>query len=583
MKKKLISFILTFIMSISGFIPALSVNAADAADADALLLNVSGQLNWEVQFQPDELEAAKDWIKTSKEVGEEWIQKELARTTDTYKIDLLQTGLAESASLDTDSFFSVQPDGAADMDVSLANFTLTWDNGVSVVTDENGYYTLENVSAGAHTVKITQDDFILSEETVTIQSDQDIQAAPGQADEQQMNGGSAITADITISRTSADLSASIEDMAASMADSALQSALPDNAPAIAPQSYRIGEFVGRLAVFSNGVIKGTGDGSAAVNFDSKGVTYVNDDPEDLRVTCQRNNMTLEDSAMFPLNGSDCSISIGLGALANHDKSLYRVYYNSLYCWYEANPGPVQQRYCNNDDYVWIYAEDGDKTDASGRKYKQGASKNGHINCSWFNGIGHTENMHLETPLFLTVSDDTWNPSYQSQDSQAIQVETNYNYWKVISSDSSWLRPDEFRVEYDEQNYRSLVLSVDENSSASPRTGIITVFTGGGTENFDPDEADPNCVKTITVTQPGSGLGVDVDPKFWDADYQAQSKEFTVTTSYDHWFAESSDTSWLTVSPSEYHQGDPIPIDTLTLHILQNNGSTERKAVVYVRT
>lgn len=80
------------------------------------------------------------------------------------------------------------------------------------------------------------------------------------------------------------------------------------------------------------------------------------------------------SYQFITGNSDCAQSTQLGLFASQNPIGAIVYYNSLHCLNEAmdaaENNPRANEYCN------------------GKK-----KSDGHVNCSWFTGIGHTEEFH----------------------------------------------------------------------------------------------------------------------------------------------------------------------------------------------
>lgn len=79
---------------------------------------------------------------------------------------------------------------------------------------------------------------------------------------------------------------------------------------------------------------------------------------------------------FAIQNSDCSKSVKLGLIALADATgiLRATYANSIYCVIEG----MQSAIGDNAENVYC----------NGKK-KAG----GHVNCSWFNGIGHSERFH----------------------------------------------------------------------------------------------------------------------------------------------------------------------------------------------
>ncbi|SEM91095.1 hypothetical protein [Lihuaxuella thermophila] len=85
---------------------------------------------------------------------------------------------------------------------------------------------------------------------------------------------------------------------------------------------------------------------------------------------------LSNTWMFPANDSDCTRSIGLGFIYDASLGLIDSYKMSHYCVLESINSAMDAL----DSYQNIYCDGMQKSD-------------GHWNCSWFNGIGHTEELH----------------------------------------------------------------------------------------------------------------------------------------------------------------------------------------------
>ncbi len=90
------------------------------------------------------------------------------------------------------------------------------------------------------------------------------------------------------------------------------------------------------------------------------------------VGCNKHDKSIKSitATEFLKQSSDCAMSFWYGVLALYgsNDATTRYYMKSIHCYNEAL-SDRQNEYCN------------------GRK------KSGHVNCSWFNGIGHTEMFH----------------------------------------------------------------------------------------------------------------------------------------------------------------------------------------------
>ena len=133
---------------------------------------------------------------------------------------------------------------------------------------------------------------------------------------------------------------------------------------------------------------------------------------------------------------------------------------------------------------------------------------------------------------LAVSSSSLKFSSSFSLSQTFTVTSNTN-WNISKGDATW-----FTVSPTSgSSFRTITVNASANTSASPRTGTITITADGKTE-------------TISVTQEEyiPVLTVSSEPSF---SFLSYSSEMRVTvTSNTRWTVSSSASSWLTVSPSD---------------------------------
>ena len=155
---------------------------------------------------------------------------------------------------------------------------------------------------------------------------------------------------------------------------------------------------------------------------------------------------------------------------------------------------------------------------------------------------------------VSVTPTSWAPNYEAQ-SLDFTVATNGNAWKVASN-AAWLTVGAKTGTAG----ATLTATVTENKAAA-RTGKLTFTVGTATQ-------------IVTVTQ--SGAALTVTPDYWLADYQAQSRAFTVTSSAGTNWTAASSASWLKVSPTSGKSGAGF-----NASVTANTGA-ERTATITVK-
>lgn len=335
MKKIYYCKVLLFILFVTIAVPSESVFAQINDDIDH---GVEGEATITYQFDSSETEDAKGWIADSLNKGEEYIQEQIAKTDDPDKLEILNKALQASRNVNVNDMFKENEDGSSEVKVPLPNAQVTID-GKTVTTDQNGKYTIDGVDSGNQKIELTFDNEEIAQKNLNIQ-----------------DGVSDIDANVNTTVTTDDLENAAKDMSESMA---------------ATQSLRYYETykVGTKLEYKNESMQIVA---------SKNVVSCNEISKNSDKTRKiKDHLSKTDFSKFPLNNSDCAQSIGLGVLASETPALAVVYHNSIYCEVEAAQAAGRRMGANTKN---VYCD---------KKKKSG----GHYNCSWFNGIGHSERLH----------------------------------------------------------------------------------------------------------------------------------------------------------------------------------------------
>ena len=104
-----------------------------------------------------DVKSIQDWLSSSKERGERWIDKEINETIDTDKLTVLEGALYESKMIDTDRFITEKEDGTVELEIPLSLCELTFNDGTIAMTDKEGFYSYDCLSPGNHSVVVTKE------------------------------------------------------------------------------------------------------------------------------------------------------------------------------------------------------------------------------------------------------------------------------------------------------------------------------------------------------------------------------------------------------------------------------------------
>jgi len=273
----------------------------------------------------------------------------------------LKENLEKQKKLNPTRFFKDNYDGSTSMTTKLPYVQIKMGN-YTTTSDENGKFYLEGLEKGEYPLEVSFKGVVIYKSTIKIED---------------TNPSKAV--DIVINRDESEFSKSFkkmeerhenamkdennETMSDTMADmSMVTTASADDGNIYFP-TYKVGSVVewskSRLGTISIAQPVNIAKCNKAGDYTDDG-TY--------------------DTHWFPLNSSDCAQAIFLGMDYSEDPITYADYSMNYYCWLEAinndNSNSVPNIYCNGTYTM-----------------SNGESKGSHVNCSWFNGIGHTEVLH----------------------------------------------------------------------------------------------------------------------------------------------------------------------------------------------
>lgn len=286
---------------------------------------VSGSLKVTFKWEKQDVEKAKSWYDFSIMKGKEAAEKELHKTTD-YKVreDLVSVSEAFE-NQKSNRAFKDQKDGSSTLEIPLPNVDIQFGD-LKTKTDSKGNFIINGLETKTYPVVISYEGKEVYRTQLKVNKNQIL--------------------DINLSFPGNNIFKAADLMSEYMLSEENIQTASTNFPI-----YSIGTIVPG----SSG--KGTMKIVAANNI----------------VGCNKADKTIGDSANFPLNFSDCSVSIGLGTAYASNSITFMWAYMSYNCFLESlqnfGDGNEQNVYCN------------------------GKNKSGHYNCSWFNGIGCTESLH----------------------------------------------------------------------------------------------------------------------------------------------------------------------------------------------
>ncbi|WP_160674136.1 hypothetical protein [Clostridium sp. C8-1-8] len=380
MRKKILSSVLTIIVA-SQF---MFLNVIAFAKTDNK--RVHGSVHLKYLFQKSETNQVYNWLNHAKVTGEKYIEDQISTTTDSDKLKLLKKELSESKNFNVKELLKTNEDGSSTIDIKLPNCKIVVDDTAQVTSDANGDYSLDSVTVGEHKVDLYYQGNQFNSAKIDITSDN--------FDNSKSKDTTKET-DVTVTSTSKQINDAINRMGESMV----------HAQSIILPSY-FGYYTSDFGQFDNlynrryDNFPSTGNGLNGYGLNMWFAT-----PSGI-VGCNKADTTLNSAQNFPNDvNSDCALSIGYGIIALGNPIYEAIYYDSEKCAVEA----VQNKSMNTL---------GTNVYCNGK-----LGSDGHYNCSWFNGIGHDERMHIHDDHSYTyagfldfkthISNIGWGPTLRS--------------------------------------------------------------------------------------------------------------------------------------------------------------------------
>ena len=273
-----------------------------------------------------------------------------------------------------------------------------------------------------------------------------------------------------------------------------------------------------------------------------GVTTVYKDTNIVGCNKHDKNLNPINAVQFATGNSDCAKSIRLGVIVSSSTKL-PLYPYSVYCVEEAaSEGNVENIYCNGKSNM-----------------RDGTSKKGHINCSWFDGIGHSEAFHThdEKGTAPTTSIGSWNTTNHNAESKTISLMSS-SKWEIESASvPAWLS---VSSKSGKLGTSQVTIKATKNTTAAKRTGSISIKNSYGTKKFK-------------VTQPfNPALMLTLSSNEWKPTYKAQKTTVTITTNQKSWSATET-VDWLSLTKAG---------NELTIKATENKGTAARTAKITVK-
>lgn len=301
------------------------------------LENKDVTINLVIEFIPEDAEVYKESIQDALDENMESLVNEMMKTQNSSKMDLLDNLVNEIENLDIESLFKEEGNS------TMLKIPLT-DMNVSIDEAELNLSSDGKVESGEFEANEEVAETICTQDTVSIVLDDmaDL-AVDAEIEKNESN------IEINYKFTYEDFSEGVEEMANNMSEGTAQKITN-----VYPAKVKVGSYVG------------AGAGRTKVYFNTN------------IVGCNKHDKNLKSitTKQFAAGNSDCAKSVKLGLIALADSSgfLKAYYANSINCVIEGMTSitgeNVNNIYCNG-------------------KRKSG----NHVNCSWFNGIGHSERFH----------------------------------------------------------------------------------------------------------------------------------------------------------------------------------------------
>jgi len=461
---------------------------------------ISGQVSWAISFTPEEAELYKSALNDTLKGAQEDVKSEIYECTDGDRADYFRYQLEELQKIDIDKMFEEQADGSIELKSLHRNAEVIID-GTEYRTDDEGYYLIEDE---------TKIESVLEGENEVILADQNIEFAELEVS----FDGNIDNNEIKYEKTFSEFADGMANMSEKMQNA---------------EGQVVQVFYAKRKINDN---FGAGKGATKVYKDTN------------IVGCNKHDKNLDsiNTVQFATGNSDCAISVRLGLLSQESVAILYPY--SLYCVEESlSEGNVENIYCNGKSNM-----------------RNGTSKNGHINCSWFKGIGHSESFHTHasTGTAPTTSPGSWNVTNHNAESKTISVMSSAK-WEITNS-PTWLS---ISPKSGAMGTSQVTINAGKNAIAIKRSGTISIKNSYGT-------------KTFTVTQPANPVApiLTLSRTTWTPTYKAQTATATITTNQGSWSATPpASAKWLSCTKSG---------NTLTIKVTANTSASSRKATITVK-
>lgn len=302
------------------------------------LENKDVAVNLVIEFTPEDAEVYKQSIQDALDENMESLVNEMMKTENSSKMDLLDNLVSEIETVDLESLFTEEGNSSTMLKIPLTDMNVSIDEAELNLSSDG------KVESGEFEANQEVAETICTQDTVSIVLDDmaDL-AVDAEIEKNETNY------EINYKISYEDFSEGVEEMADNMSEGTAQKITN-----VYPAKVKVGSYVG------------AGAGRTKVYFNTN------------IVGCNKHDKNLKSitTKQFAAGNSDCakSVKLGLIALADSTGVLKAYYANSINCVIEGMTSVtgenVNNIYCNG-------------------KRKSG----NHVNCSWFNGIGHSERFH----------------------------------------------------------------------------------------------------------------------------------------------------------------------------------------------
>ncbi|QKI82316.1 hypothetical protein [Kroppenstedtia eburnea] len=316
---------------------------------------LNGTLTTTIEFEKGSVDQAKHWIDSTVELAKEDMENAMKDASKEEKKQL-KKALKELKKTNSNTLLTKRPDGSAEMKNILPGVEIRV-GGKKATTRHNGKFTIPQVPLGKHVMRITKEGKLIRELDVVVKRGQP-------------------RMDIDLQIYEKQFQENVNRMHQAMGHHH-----PDSATVQGTATYPelkegqlVGKGEGRMGIISDPT-KGEPKNIVSCNKADGYESPVGKRPFDPAGTEEWES----DTWRFPANLSDCSRSIMLGFLYNQSSLIFGRYHMSEYCVIESINAVMGEEPKDKDQY------------AAYCNWKQ--KGDGHWNCSWFNGIKHTEELH----------------------------------------------------------------------------------------------------------------------------------------------------------------------------------------------